>query len=185
VPVLTRYAEIRALVGGVTAVQGAAVNAQPLEESLVRNVDRRIFGQHRGRSIVDLDRVRPAELEGLHRDLDSHQIDAIFVHLAEGVDEASSAELELLKSARLLVPETVIIHGTALTDKVGAADDPHRIVISVGMLKEGWDNRSVYVITSMRASVSTILTEQTLGRGLRLPYRAASAASVDPRQRLT
>jgi cytosine/adenosine deaminase-related metal-dependent hydrolase len=116
VPALTRYAEIRALVGGVSAVQGAAVNAQLLEESLVRNVDRRIFGQHRGRSIVDLDRVRPAELEGLHRDLDNHQIDAIFVHLAEGVDDASRAELELLKSARLLVPETVIIHGTALTE---------------------------------------------------------------------
>ena len=116
VPTLTRYAEIRALVGGVTAVQGAAVNAQVLEESLVRNVDRRIFGQHRGRSIVDLDRVRPAELEGLHTDLANNQIDAIFVHLAEGVDDKSRGELELLKSTRLLVPQTVIIHGTALTD---------------------------------------------------------------------
>ncbi len=40
------------------------------------------------------------------------------------------------------------------------------------MLKEGWDVRNVYVLTSMRASVSTILTEQTLGRGLRLPFGA-------------
>ena len=38
------------------------------------------------------------------------------------------------------------------------------------MLKEGWDVKSVYVIASMRASVSEILTEQTLGRGLRLPF---------------
>jgi type III restriction enzyme len=40
------------------------------------------------------------------------------------------------------------------------------------MLKEGWDVHNVYVLASMRASVSTILTEQTLGRGLRLPFGA-------------
>lgn len=49
---------------------------------------------------------------------------------------------------------------------------PYRIVISVGMLKEGWDVKNVYVIASLRASVSDILTEQTLGRGLRLPFGA-------------
>jgi type III restriction enzyme len=38
------------------------------------------------------------------------------------------------------------------------------------MLKEGWDVRNVYVIASMRSSVSEILTEQTLGRGMRLPF---------------
>jgi type III restriction enzyme len=47
---------------------------------------------------------------------------------------------------------------------------PFRVVISVGMLKEGWDVKNVYVIASLRASVSEILTEQTLGRGLRLPF---------------
>ncbi len=54
--------------------------------------------------------------------------------------------------------------------KLEDADSPHRIVISVGMLKEGWDVKNVYVIASMRASVSSLLTEQTLGRGLRLPF---------------
>lgn len=49
-------------------------------------------------------------------------------------------------------------------------DTPYRIVISVGMLKEGWDVKNVYVIASLRASVSELLTEQTLGRGLRLPF---------------
>jgi type III restriction enzyme len=47
---------------------------------------------------------------------------------------------------------------------------PVRIIISVGMLKEGWDVKNVYVIASMRSSVSEILTEQTLGRGMRLPF---------------
>ncbi|MGY1578501.1 DEAD/DEAH box helicase family protein [Streptomyces sp. MN13] len=49
-------------------------------------------------------------------------------------------------------------------------DSPVRIIISIGMLKEGWDVKNVYVIASMRASVSTVLTEQTLGRGMRLPF---------------
>jgi 5-methylthioadenosine/S-adenosylhomocysteine deaminase len=116
VTTLTRYAEIRALVGGVTAVQGAAVSPQLLEESLVRNLDRRIFGRHRARSIIDLDRVRPDDLARLHADLAGNEIDAVFLHLAEGVDDTSRAELGLLKSMQLLVPQLVIIHGTALTD---------------------------------------------------------------------
>ena len=45
-----------------------------------------------------------------------------------------------------------------------------RIIVAVDKLKEGWDVRNVYVIASMRASISKILTEQTLGRGLRLPF---------------
>jgi type III restriction enzyme len=58
----------------------------------------------------------------------------------------------------------------AQLDRLEDIDTPYRIVISVGMLKEGWDVKNVYIIASMRASVSTILTEQTLGRGLRLPF---------------
>jgi type III restriction enzyme len=58
----------------------------------------------------------------------------------------------------------------AALDSVEDAASPVRIIIAVGMLKEGWDVKNVYVIASMRASVSSILTEQTLGRGLRLPW---------------
>ena len=49
-------------------------------------------------------------------------------------------------------------------------DSPVRIIVAVDKLKEGWDVKNVYVIASMRASISKILTEQTLGRGLRLPF---------------
>jgi type III restriction enzyme len=44
-------------------------------------------------------------------------------------------------------------------DEVESADSKVRIIISVGKLKEGWDVRNVYVIASMRSSVSEILTE--------------------------
>jgi len=44
------------------------------------------------------------------------------------------------------------------------------IVVHVNKLKEGWDVTNLYTIVPLRASASDILTEQTLGRGLRLPY---------------
>ena len=44
------------------------------------------------------------------------------------------------------------------------------IVIHVNMLKEGWDVNNLYTIIPLRASASETLTEQTIGRGLRLPY---------------
>lgn len=55
-------------------------------------------------------------------------------------------------------------------DQVEDPDSPYRIIVSVAMLKEGWDVATVSVICSLRASVSDLLTEQTLGRGLRLPW---------------
>src|SRR5690606_8114671 len=58
----------------------------------------------------------------------------------------------------------------ALLDTVEDPDSSVRIIVAVGMLNVGWDVKSVYVIASMRASVSEILTEQTLGRGMRLPF---------------
>ena len=48
--------------------------------------------------------------------------------------------------------------------------DQTDIVIHVNKLKEGWDVTNLYTIVPLRASASEILTEQTLGRGLRLPY---------------
>lgn len=44
------------------------------------------------------------------------------------------------------------------------------IVIHVNMLKEGWDVNNLYTIVPLRASAADTLTEQTIGRGLRLPY---------------
>lgn len=46
----------------------------------------------------------------------------------------------------------------------------YEIVIHVEQLKEGWDVRNVFTIIPFRASISKILIEQTIGRGLRLPF---------------
>jgi len=48
--------------------------------------------------------------------------------------------------------------------------NPIEIVIHVNMLKEGWDVTNLYTIVPLRSSAAQILTIQTIGRGLRLPY---------------
>jgi type III restriction enzyme len=49
-------------------------------------------------------------------------------------------------------------------------DNEIEIVIHVNMLKEGWDVTNLYTIVPLRASNAPILVEQTIGRGLRLPF---------------
>ena len=50
------------------------------------------------------------------------------------------------------------------------AADPTEIVIHVNMLKEGWDVTNLYTIVPLRAANARILIEQSIGRGLRLPF---------------
>ncbi|WP_010254259.1 DEAD/DEAH box helicase [Treponema primitia] len=49
-------------------------------------------------------------------------------------------------------------------------DEPTEIVIHVNMLKEGWDVTNLYTIVPLRAANARTLVEQSIGRGLRLPY---------------
>ncbi|MFA5920921.1 MAG: DEAD/DEAH box helicase family protein [Methylococcaceae bacterium] len=62
-------------------------------------------------------------------------------------------------------------------------DENTEIVIHVNKLKEGWDVTNLYTIVPLRASASEILTEQTIGRGLRLPY--GKRTGVEAVDRLT
>ncbi len=123
-PVLTRYAESRALVGGVTAIQGGSARYANKEESLVRNVDLRIFGAHKARAIIDLDDRQRDRYPQLRKQIDDGEVAALYVHLAEGVDDTSRRELAKLEGYNLLTAATVLIHGTALTpDQLGDVKD--------------------------------------------------------------
>jgi type III restriction enzyme len=53
---------------------------------------------------------------------------------------------------------------------VESVDEPTEIVIHVNMLKEGWDVTNLYTIVPLRAANARTLIEQSIGRGLRLPY---------------
>ncbi|HNC95866.1 MAG TPA: DEAD/DEAH box helicase family protein, partial [Myxococcota bacterium] len=49
-------------------------------------------------------------------------------------------------------------------------DEKTEIVVHVNMLKEGWDVTNLYTIVPLRAANARTLVEQSIGRGLRLPY---------------
>jgi type III restriction enzyme len=57
-------------------------------------------------------------------------------------------------------------------NEIDNPDSPYKAIVSVLMLKEGWDVRNVTTIVGLRAyaAKSNILPEQTLGRGLRKMY---------------
>ena len=57
-----------------------------------------------------------------------------------------------------------------LVNTVDDFNSPIKAIISVLMLKEGWDVKNVTTIVGLRAYASHILPEQTLGRGLRRMY---------------
>ena len=65
-------------------------------------------------------------------------------------------------------------------NKIDSLESPYKVIVSVLMLKEGWDVKNVTTIVGLRAysAKSNILPEQTLGRGLRRMYADAVNESV-------
>jgi len=62
--------------------------------------------------------------------------------------------------------------------RVERADEPTEIVIHVNMLKEGWDVTNLYTIVPLRAANARTLVEQSIGRGLRLPFGSRTGVSA-------
>ena len=77
--------------------------------------------------------------------------------ISESVSGKSKEELEKLRKA---------------ANEIDKVDSPYKAIVSVLMLKEGWDVKNVTTIVGLRpySAKSNILPEQTLGRGLRLMY---------------
>jgi type III restriction enzyme len=101
-----------------------------------------------------------AYLEGTYPDLK----DAVLVihtknngEISEASSGKSKEELDALRR---------------LANEIDGMGNPYKVIVSVLMLKEGWDVRNVTTIVGLRAysSKSNILPEQTLGRGLRKMY---------------
>ena len=74
--------------------------------------------------------------------------------ISETVSGKNKEELDLLRKQ---------------ANEIDSLESPFKVIISVMMLKEGWDVKNVTTIVGLRpyAADSKILPEQTLGRGLR------------------
>lgn len=49
-------------------------------------------------------------------------------------------------------------------------NSPVQVIVSVNKLREGWDTKRIAVMCTLRAMGSEVLTQQVMGRGLRLPF---------------
>lgn len=83
--------------------------------------------------------------------------------ISEAASGKAKEELEALRKA---------------ANAIDGWESPHKAIVSVLMLKEGWDVRNVTTIVGLRAynSPARILPEQTLGRGLRRMYFGSDVA---------
>jgi type III restriction enzyme len=88
----------------------------------------------------------------------------------EPTDTGDEAEEETVPTERKLTKAEQAELLRQMVDTVGKAGQPGekiQKVISVGMLSEGWDAKTVTHIMGLRAFTSQLLCEQVVGRGLR------------------
>ena len=95
----------------------------------------------------------------------------------------TNARGEMLNETRSASRQREIAALRDAAREVDSEHSPYRVIVSVLMLREGWDVRNVCVIVPLRpyTSASNILPEQTLGRGLR---RMFPLSSGDEREEL-
>jgi 5-methylthioadenosine/S-adenosylhomocysteine deaminase len=107
-----KFAEAKAVVGGVTAIQGSPGLSRPYEGWLVRNVEHETFGT--GHDVV-YQSVLNLDVESLGPYAKRMQEGSAFIyHLAEGTDRKLVREFEDLDEAGCLQPRLLGIHATAL-----------------------------------------------------------------------
>ncbi|MFS8860747.1 BPTD_3080 family restriction endonuclease [Synechococcus sp. H60.4] len=90
--------------------------------------------------------------------------------VVEASDEAEDGEEEDAPVERQLTKAEQAERLRKIVDTVGKVGQPGekiQNVISVGMLSEGWDAKTVTHIMGLRAFTSQLLCEQVVGRGLR------------------
>jgi superfamily II DNA or RNA helicase len=113
---------------------------------------------------ISLDRLKEKEREakGEHKPL-------LFV-VTMGIEEAKKVKnfLEHRRNIKtLLVTEESGDEDREEARRIGSKSSPYRAVVSVFMLREGWDVPEVSVVLLLRRIISPVFGQQIIGRGLR------------------
>ncbi len=149
---MLKWGELRAIVSGTTAVQGS-LNRVCATRTLARNVE---YGPdfagvdtHRTNTL-GIASVAATDATSLRAAITAGDVTAYIIHLSEGVNEAAWREWGLLTARDLLVPQLVVIHGTALgREEFGAMASVHARLI--------WSPRSNLVLYGRTTDVGAAL----------------------------
>lgn len=118
----------------------ALENNKPVVKPVMLVVAKNIDHSNQLKALIDSDNFRGGEFKGKVIEINTRQ-------------RGEESDENIAQLISLEYPDNII-----------------EIVIHVNMLKEGWDVTNVYTIAPLREAAAAILTEQTIGRGLRLPY---------------
>lgn len=112
---LLKYVEVRAVVGGTTAIQGAPRTTRPVDGWLVRIVDNQRFGNERDLIRCSALQKKPPQLRVEADKLRDGSV--LIYHVAEGRPQSIVyGEFVDLHSSGCLQPGLVGVHATALAD---------------------------------------------------------------------
>jgi cytosine/adenosine deaminase-related metal-dependent hydrolase len=107
---MIKYGEIKALMSGITAIQGTSP-ASACVEPLIRNAENRLRIPDVGAAHIRTYILDVRSWDGPAPDWTATR--SLVLHLGEGRNEASREELGICKQKGLLTAQTAIIHGTA------------------------------------------------------------------------
>src|SRR3954453_2000534 len=98
---------------------------------------------------------------------------SLMLVIAPSIEEAESIRSSLIVNCEFPSENILQVDSSKITDdlaqelqNIDNPQNPTRIIIAVGMLKEGWDVKNVYVIVPLRAFKSATFIEQIIGGGL-------------------
>ena len=130
------------------------------------------------RDALKLREIKQAYYDMYSDNMHINRINAVAFVVCSDVDHATQVA-NLLRSPEYLGSELAVLqvdskHDDDITQKllerIDESGSPVLVVVSVNKLKEGWDVKNIAVVVTLRAMASEVLTQQTMGRGLRLPF---------------
>lgn len=130
------------------------------------------------RDALQLRKIKQAYYDAYTEQQKSAHINAVVFVVCADVDHATQVT-QLLRTPEYFGNELAVLQVDSkhedettqrLLENIDQFDSPVLAVVSVNKLKEGWDVKNIAVVVTLRAMASEVLTQQTMGRGLRLPF---------------
>ncbi len=98
---------------------------------------------------------------------EAHEEPAVPVKVSDETDDAQEEDVPVERKLTKAEQAELLRRKVDTVGKEGQPGEKIQKVISVGMLSEGWDAKTVTHIMGLRAFTSQLLCEQVVGRGLR------------------
>ena len=130
------------------------------------------------RDALQLRALKQAYYDSYAASQNRDHVNAVAFVVCSDVEHATQVA-ELLRTPEYFGRDSAVLqvdskHEDELTqrrlDELDRPESPVLAVVSVNKLKEGWDVKNIAVVVTLRAMASEVLTQQTMGRGLRLPF---------------